>query len=386
MTIQGNTVTRDIKIDSKFIYCDDDATPSAIMLENDEYLLVRNLQGDVVAVVNAANGETVVEFSYDPWGNVTRKYSETYTDGATEEELNLLDLVMSALCPVTYRGYNYDFTTGLYYLQSRYYNPEWGRFLNTDDTAIMLAKTDDAFSANMYLYCNNNPVNKVDYSGRYKSNMEWIKNAISSLVALMVTYVTLDNKQAILPVDYNPITKKVEKLQLINNECKFSYISKGVNGNGYVEANLVFDGKWRGKVYFNLYIDYKPNYEWEFYLENSFLNYAKIGINEGQINFGNMTSGLGPTGTDIDFIGDVAQAVDIGFSLASKLLDKIPEDKYRSFVRKEMNYQKTHFDLDSHTAVLLRYENYEIKHALGKNRVTNYESFGGCESVNKYTY
>lgn len=169
MTIQGNTVTRDIKIDSKFIYCDDDATPSAIMLENDEYLLVRNLQGDVVAVVNAANGETVVEFSYDPWGNVTRKYSETYTDGATEEELKLLDLVMTALCPVTYRGYNYDFTTGLYYLQSRYYNPEWGRFLNTDDTAIMLAKTDDAFSANMYLYCNNNPVNKVDYSGYYSA-------------------------------------------------------------------------------------------------------------------------------------------------------------------------------------------------------------------------
>ena len=166
MTIQGNTVTKDIKIDSKFIYCDDDATPSAIMLENDEYLLVRNLQGDVVAVVNAANGETVVEFSYDPWGNVTRKYSETYTDGATEEELKFLDLVMSALCPVTYRGYNYDFTTGLYYLQSRYYNPEWGRFANTDDTSIMLTKTDDAFSANMYLYCNNNPVNKVDYSGR----------------------------------------------------------------------------------------------------------------------------------------------------------------------------------------------------------------------------
>lgn len=171
MTIQGNTVTRDIKIDSKFIYCDDDTTPSAIMLENDEYLLVRNLQGDVVAVVNAANGETVVEFSYDPWGNVTRKYSETYTDGATEEELKLLDLVMSALCPVTYRGYNYDFTTGLYYLQSRYYNPEWGRFLNTDDTSIMLTKTDDAFSANMYLYCNNNPVNKVDYDGYWRADV-----------------------------------------------------------------------------------------------------------------------------------------------------------------------------------------------------------------------
>ena len=189
MTIQGNTVTRDIKIDSKFIYCDDDATPSAIMLENDEYLLVRNLQGDVVAVVNAANGETVVEFSYDPWGNVTRKYSETYTDGATEEELKLLDLVMSALCPVTYRGYNYDFTTGLYYLQSRYYNPEWGRFLNTDDTSIMLTKTDDAFSANMYLYCNNNPVNNTDAFGRNPDKL--IKDLVSLITIYMIMYIPM---------------------------------------------------------------------------------------------------------------------------------------------------------------------------------------------------
>ena len=74
-------------------------------------------------------------------GNVTRKYYKMYAEGTTEEEeMKLLDLVMSALCPVTYSGYNYDFTTGLYYLQSRYYNPEWGRFLNTDDTAIMLIK------------------------------------------------------------------------------------------------------------------------------------------------------------------------------------------------------------------------------------------------------
>mgnify|MGYP002534480717 CR=1 FL=1 len=219
MTIQGNTVTRDIKIDSKFIYCDDDATPSAIMLENDEYLLVRNLQGDVVAVVNAANGETVVEFSYDPWGNVTRKYSETYTDGATEEELKLLDLVMSALCPVTYRGYNYDFTTGLYYLQSRYYNPEWGRFLNTDDTAIMLTKTDDAFSANMYLYCNNNPVNKVDYDGRdaEKIDIPFLEACID-LIGVICNDFNLNGN---LKNGFFKLYKNVSKPLLYNLQIKF---------------------------------------------------------------------------------------------------------------------------------------------------------------------
>ena len=39
--------------------------------------------------------------------------------------------------PCSYRGYDYDEESGLYYLQSRYYNPETGRFLNADDTAFL---------------------------------------------------------------------------------------------------------------------------------------------------------------------------------------------------------------------------------------------------------
>ena len=151
-------------------------------------------------------------------GNVTRKYSETYTDGATEEELKFLDLVMSALCPVTYRGYNYDFTTGLYYLQSRYYNPEWGRFLNTDDTAIMLTKTDDAFSANMYLYCNNNPVNNTDAFGRNPDKL------IKDLVSLITIYMKMYKYSSCVDEKgnhpYMAITKlKSEELWYLNIYC-----------------------------------------------------------------------------------------------------------------------------------------------------------------------
>ena len=77
--------------------------------------------------------------------------------------------IFTALCPITYRGYNYDFTTGLYYLQSRYYNPEWGRFLNCDDTAILLATQGETHNANLFAYCANNPVNWVDYTGFFKA-------------------------------------------------------------------------------------------------------------------------------------------------------------------------------------------------------------------------
>lgn len=58
--------------------------------------------------------------------------------------------------------YRYDTETGLYYLNSRYYNPDWGRFINADGIA---AVTGDLLSANMFVYCKNNAVNMSDPSG-----------------------------------------------------------------------------------------------------------------------------------------------------------------------------------------------------------------------------
>ena len=64
--------------------------------------------------------------------------------------------------PFRYRGYYYDTETGLYCLQSRYYNPQWGRFLNADG---YVNANGDLIGFNMYAYCSNNPVMNVDPSG-----------------------------------------------------------------------------------------------------------------------------------------------------------------------------------------------------------------------------
>lgn len=106
-----------------------------------------------------ANGKEVVSYRYDAWGNMT--YSPANGTVQTKADRYV------KLCPITYRGYNYDFTTGLYYLQSRYYNPEWGRFLNCDDTNILLATQGEILGANLFAYCNNDPVNMVDYRGYF---------------------------------------------------------------------------------------------------------------------------------------------------------------------------------------------------------------------------
>ena len=68
---------------------------------------------------------------------------------------------LGALNPFRYRGYYYDTESGLYYLNSRYYDPEIGRFLNAD--GLIYAK--EALPTNLYKYCDNNPINSIDLDG-----------------------------------------------------------------------------------------------------------------------------------------------------------------------------------------------------------------------------
>ena len=64
--------------------------------------------------------------------------------------------------PLRYRGYYFDSDTGLYYLQSRYYDSNTGRFINADDSNILLY---DVY--NLFCYCHNNPIMSVDPNGYY---------------------------------------------------------------------------------------------------------------------------------------------------------------------------------------------------------------------------
>ena len=114
------------------------------------YYYVKNGQGDIVGIVDSS-GETVVTYSYDSWGNPVN------VEGNTS---------LAAANPFRYRGYYYDTESGLYYLNSRYYSPETGRFINADDTSMLV----DSFEAaadgrNLYAYCNNNPVTYKDSTG-----------------------------------------------------------------------------------------------------------------------------------------------------------------------------------------------------------------------------
>ena len=123
--------------------------PLPVVYNGTYYYYVTDLQGDVVAIVDT-NKEIVVEYLYDAWGRLLE------TSGTKAADLGLHN-------PLRYRGYVYDPESGLYYLQSRYYNPTLGRFINADS---IVGNGDDLLGQNMFAYCNNNPVNAMDSNGK----------------------------------------------------------------------------------------------------------------------------------------------------------------------------------------------------------------------------
>ena len=113
------------------------------------YNVVTNSQGDVIAIYNWDGTQLVASYEYDAWGNCT------ITQDATG---------IGAINPIRYRGYYFDSEIGMYYLQSRYYDPNTGRFINSD------AITDPGagvLSNNTFIYCANNPVGFSDSNGYF---------------------------------------------------------------------------------------------------------------------------------------------------------------------------------------------------------------------------
>ena len=91
--------------------------------------------------------------------------------------------------PIRYRGYYYDVETGFYYLQSRYYDPEVGRFINADDIDC-LGADGSQLSYNLFAYCMNSPVNRFDADGNW-SLPNWAKVAIGAVAIAGLAVATV---------------------------------------------------------------------------------------------------------------------------------------------------------------------------------------------------
>ena len=128
------------------------------------YYYLRNLQGDVIGIYDVF-GVKVCGYAYDAFGNCSIVY------GSSND--------LAYVNPIRYRGYYFDSETGLYYLNARYYNPEWRRFISPDDTAYL--DPESANGLNLYAYCGNDPINYCDPSGHFPTIALLIGIGISAL-------------------------------------------------------------------------------------------------------------------------------------------------------------------------------------------------------------
>ena len=131
----------------KFTY-DPDGIALGVNLNGTDYYYLYNAQGDVIALYDST-GTIVVEYVYDSWGKVL---------SVSGSEANTI----GALNPLRYRGYFYDTDLGFYLLETRYYDPETGRFINADG----IVDNRGVQTTNLYSYCANNPINNKDSSGK----------------------------------------------------------------------------------------------------------------------------------------------------------------------------------------------------------------------------
>ena len=135
--------------DELHFFYDAQNKPAVVVYNDIPYSYVKNLQGDIVAILDST-GTAVVSYVYDAWG---RPISKTGSMAGT----------LGTVQPFRYRGYVYDEETGLYYLRSRYYNPNLGRFVNADRVFDANASVT---TYNQYAYCDNCPVIYLDSEGR----------------------------------------------------------------------------------------------------------------------------------------------------------------------------------------------------------------------------
>ena len=184
-----------------------------------------NLQGDIIGIIDS-NGTKVVEYIYDAWGNLA-DITGSHADTIGQKN------------PMRYRGYYYDDETGFYYLRSRYYDPEIGRFLNAD--GLVAGIGGDVRGYNIFAYCMNNPVNMTDSNGNLPKIIQKLWSRTKNAVKTMV-------KIALSPLKSTKASVGAGMGLGLTIEVPNNYIPVAVEARASVTDHLSYDkGKLEGK-------------------------------------------------------------------------------------------------------------------------------------------
>lgn len=198
LTVGANTL--------RFTY-DASGTPLTVTFNGITYYYVTNLQGDVTAILTQARNP-VVNYTYDAWGNIL-----TFSGS--------LATTLGRYNPLTYWGYVYDQETGLYYLQSRYYDPEIGRWINVDS---QLNTSLGMLGYNMFAYCLNNPSNMADFGGNKPGDLFDTMNEAARDAAIYLGSLSFENCWEYMTVIHS-VTKLKVTCTPVTKTCRFLWWS-----------------------------------------------------------------------------------------------------------------------------------------------------------------
>ena len=184
------------------------------------YYFQKTIQGDVARIFNA-NGYLVARYVYDAWGNHT-VYD---ADGNINTDANFIGNIN----PFRYRGYYYDVETGLYYLNTRYYDPFACRFINADDISYIEPETINGL--NLYSYCLNTPVMYVDPTGHFSIGtfIKGLGNIITGVLAIGAGAIVLIGGAPVGMIIVSGITLTAGVLTLNNGIADTSESFSGYN-------------------------------------------------------------------------------------------------------------------------------------------------------------
>ena len=139
---------------------DENGNIAGMNYNGSDYWFYRNAQNDVIGIVDSS-GAVVAKYTYDDWGKIT-----AVTDGQGND-ISANETHIANINPIRYRGYYYDAETGLYYINSRYYDADVCRFVSADTHELITASLNALTDKNLFAYCDNNPIVRADNCGEF---------------------------------------------------------------------------------------------------------------------------------------------------------------------------------------------------------------------------
>ena len=134
-------------------------------------VLKQKIWNDIIGIVDE-NNEVIVKYYYDAFGKTIKIIDSSLIN-------------LSQINPFRYRSYYLDNETGLYYLNSRYYDTLTCRFISMDLPEIATLDQGNLLQHNLFSYCLNDPVNRWDPNG----NLWWLIPMVAELIEVAIVVV-----------------------------------------------------------------------------------------------------------------------------------------------------------------------------------------------------